>query len=195
MSHVSSAHSIRHIHYLLFKAAEVALVKADQDNGLRKLHIATVYVMSAFALEAYVNDICAVSIPDNVWSLIERKLSTTEKIKLLEAHIMLNADSSKEPFQLLKQLFRIRDELAHAKRQVLEVEEPHRNKKVLVMPRSDLDKYLDDILLARKLHKAVFDMATTLHNARKEKDTDEHPFEAGASTSFITITLTKITED
>jgi len=157
MGHVSSAHSIRQTHYLLFKAAEVALMKADQDDRLRDLHIATVYVMSAFALEAYVNDICAVSIPHKVWSLVERKLSTIEKIKLLEAHTMLKTDFSKEPFQLLKQLFRTRDELAHSKRQVLEVEPQNLNIQPLTMPRSNLDKCLDNILLARKLHTAVFD--------------------------------------
>jgi hypothetical protein len=194
MSHISSAHSIRHTHYLLFKAAEVALVKADQDDGLRALHIATAYVMSAFALEAYVNDICAVSIPYKTWNPVERKLSTIEKVKLLKAHTMLKADFSKEPFQLLKQLFRTRDELAHSKRQVLEVEPQNLNTQSLTMPCSNLDKCLDDILLARKLHTAVFDIATTLHNARTDRDNDEHPFQAGAFSNFITITLTKIDE-
>lgn len=192
MSHISTAFSIPHMHYVLFKAAEVALVKADEDKTLRSLHIATAYVMSAFALEAYVNDICAVSIQGKVWHLVERKLSTTEKIKLLEAHTALNADSSKEPFQLLKQLFRIRDELAHCKRQVLEAE-PHLSSDThkITMPRSATEKYLENIALAKKLHKAVFDMATLLHDARTKKDNDLHPFEAGAHSYLIPTVLTK----
>lgn len=195
MSHISSALSVRHTHYLLFKAAEVALVNADQDDRLRNLHIATAYVMSAFSLEAYVNDICAVSIPNKDWSLVERKLSTIEKIKLLKTYIILKTDFSKEPFQLLKQLFRIRDELAHSKRQVLEVDSKNLNIQPLTMPRSKLDECLDDVALARKLHTAVFNIATTLHNARMDKDTDEHPFQAGSSSHFIAITLTRIDKD
>ena len=191
MSQITSAYSIAHPHYLMYKAAEFALARADADEKLRSLHVATVYAMSAFALEAYVNDVCAVSIPEAVWGLVERRLSTAEKIKLLEAYIPFSTDPSREPFQLLKPLFRIRDELAHCKRQVVEVEPPALNAQPLVMPRAGLERHLDDVSLAKKLHKGVFDMITILHSARVEKDQEGHPFENAAASHFFEIKLTK----
>ncbi len=192
MSQITSAYSIAHPHYLMYKAAELALARADADEKLRSLHVATVYAMSAFALEAYVNDVCAVSIPEAVWGLVERRLNTAEKIKLLEAYIPFSTDPSREPFQLLKPLFRIRDELAHCKRQVVEVESQALNEQPLVMPRAGFERHLDDVSLAKKLHKGVFDMVTILHNARVDKDQEGHPFESVAASYFVTIKLTKV---
>lgn len=192
MSQITSAYSIAHPHYLMYKAAELALARADADEKLRSLHVATVYAMSAFALEAYVNDVCAVSIPEAVWGLVERRLNTAEKIKLLEAYIPFSTDPAREPFQLLKPLFRIRDELAHCKRQVVEVESQALNEQPLVLPRARFERHLDDVSLAKKLHKGVFDMVTILHNARVEKDQERHPFESTAASHFVTIKLTKV---
>lgn len=192
MSQITSAHSIAHPHYLMYKAAEFALARADVDEKLRSLHVATAYAMSAFALEAYVNDVCAVSIPEAVWGLVEKRLNTAEKIKLLEAYIPFSTDPSREPFQLLKPLFRIRDELAHCKRQVVEMESQALNEQPLVMPRAGFERRLDDVSLAKKLHKGVFDMVTILHNARVDKDQEVHPFESVAASHFFTIELTKV---
>lgn len=192
MSQITSAYSIAHPHYLMYKAAELALARAYADEKLRSLHAATVYAMSAFALEAYVNDVCAVSIPEAVWGLVERRLNTAEKIKLLETYIPFSPDPSREPFQLLKPLFQIRDELAHCKRQVVEVESSALNAQPLVMPRAGFERYLDDVSLAKKLHKGVFDMVTILHTARVNKDQEGHPFESAAASHFIEIKLTKV---
>lgn len=192
MSQITSAYSIAHPHYLMYKAAEFALARADAEEKLRPLHVATVYAMSAFALEAYVNDVCAVSIPEAVWGLVERRLNTAEKIKLLEAYIPFSTDPSREPFQLLKPLFRIRDELAHCKRQVVEVESPALCAQPLAMPRGGLEMHLDEVSLAKKLHKGVFDMVAILHSARVDKDQEGHPFLSTAASHFVAIKLTKV---
>lgn len=79
---VSSAYSVHHSYYLMYKAAELSILHAETDEERRKPYLLSAYAMIAFGVEAYVNEFCAVTIPDTLWSDVERKLSTVEKLKL-----------------------------------------------------------------------------------------------------------------
>lgn len=191
MSSVEEAYSVAHPHYMMYKSAELSLAYAARSPKHRSLHLLNVYVMIAFTLEAYVNDFCAVSIPHGLWNSVERKLSTSEKLKLVSACLKIPIDFSSPPFQETKEIFRIRDHFAHSKRRLRDISKNGLSETSLVSPKNELEEILVRMDLATKRYRSVYEMIGYLHSIRPEKDHNSHPLETGAFSTFITIVLTK----
>lgn len=194
MSHVTEASSVTHTYYLTYKSAELSLLQAARSNDQRMLHLVSAYVMIAFTLEAYVNDFCAVALADDLWTKMERKATTAEKVRALSKSLNIPVDFSSLPFQEVKPIFQIRDRIAHSKRDVRNSSPSELQSRPLAIPIGDLEKILRDLNLARRFHRAVYSMISQLHRARSDRDHDDHPLEAGAKSIHIGIQMRRTNE-
>ncbi len=104
-------------HSLLHSAAYVAL-KDGRERGLWS-DFMNCLVMSAFSLEAYLN--FAGEQIFSYWSHVER-LSVQDKLGLICGHLQIEMDFSKRPYQSIKQLWRFRNFMAHARTETVEEE-------------------------------------------------------------------------
>ena len=97
--------AIRHTaNYLL------SLAKASREGSLLNLQAASVFY--AFAFEAYLNHVGAEELP--FWAEIDR-ISYFKKLNVISKHLGLEADQGKPPFQIIRELFELRNMLAHGR--------------------------------------------------------------------------------
>ncbi|HLF85342.1 MAG TPA: hypothetical protein VI837_14305 [Blastocatellia bacterium] len=94
-------------------AANQALEHAEASERGRTYDCMSVILFCAFTLEAYFNHLGKEKF--QCWELIERRLGPKEKLLLLLDVIKHSIDESRRPFQTLKDIFRLRDALAHGK--------------------------------------------------------------------------------
>jgi hypothetical protein len=94
-------------------AARHALEHAEASEHGRTYDCMSVILFCAFTLEAYFNHLGKEKIRS--WVKIERKLGPKEKLALLLDVIKHSVDESRQPFQTLTEIFRLRDALAHGK--------------------------------------------------------------------------------
>jgi len=190
MSHVKEAYSVHHHHYTLYKSAELLIKHAANDSRQRGLYLRSAYVMLAFALEAYINDFCATSIPESLWPQMKKKFGTKEKLQMVIEHCLIAIDFSLRPFQDFKMLFDIRNELAHSGRSVTIVEADALNRIDFAKEKDRLESMFQDVPLASRLLESVFQMVDHLHLHRTNRDSDGHPFVVGANSFFVSVVLT-----
>lgn len=117
----------------LHRNARFALDLAEETAEARLYHYMNSIIMSAFALEAYINHLCAEELP--FWKEIER-LSPQKKLNIICSYLNFNLDKSQRPFQSFKQIFRIRNSLAHGR-----TETTHRNNEIELAGQTDFHKY------------------------------------------------------
>jgi hypothetical protein len=189
MSNIPSSYSVTLTYCITYKAAELSLEHAFKSEKYRALYLINVYVMSAFSLEAYLNDFCAVSLPSHLWKSLEKKLNPIEKINLLSSMLGFKIDFSRQPFQEVRNIFRLRDKFAHAKRNAREAIPEYIARNEFVFPEDDISAYLKDLDKAVKIHKTVYEVINFLHNLRKNKDYDRNPLDVGTRAVNISIGL------
>jgi|GEM_PF-6207324 len=78
-------------------------------------HCLAIGVLTAFALEGYLNH-AGVVLFENWNDSLERELRTTdEKLRHIAKELKMEIDRSTRPFQLMRTIFTFRDSIAHAK--------------------------------------------------------------------------------
>lgn len=190
---VIKAVSSEHSYYYLYKSAELSLQLFNSGTPKEPLHLASVFVMAAFAVEAYVNELCAKIVSAKLWDGIERKLSTVDKIRLLADQAHVDIDFSARPFQLLSEIFKARDTFAHAKlsewsmlRTGLEGV-PTLDSTM----RGPIETYLHDGSRAANYLNSAFEILRQLHVLFDVDSNDSHPLERGAKTNNIQIQMAR----
>ena len=76
------------------------------------MHSTTLHCFFAFTFEAYLNHVGAEEI--TFWEEIDR-ISYIAKLKVIESHLKLKNDHGKAPFQFIRELFSLRNMLAHGR--------------------------------------------------------------------------------
>lgn len=111
---------IRTYAYLLSGAkSEVASSQQPELSESEQLYKSiNSILLTAFFVEAYLNHVGAVKVRS--WNILEKKLSPKEKLEIISREIELKTDFSREPFQTFKQVFEIRNLLAHGKTENLQ---------------------------------------------------------------------------
>lgn len=104
-------------HSHLHSAAYVALQDGQERGQLS--YFMNSLVMSAFCLEAYLNFAGEEIFP--YWNHMER-LSVSDKLGVICAHLQIEVDFGKRPYQSLKQVWWFRDRMAHARTEIVEEE-------------------------------------------------------------------------
>lgn len=110
----------------LNNASSVLLNKshsADQPNedgiipGCRYTTMASL-IFTAFTFEAYLNHLGDGKI--KYWGIIEKKLNVTEKYELLAEECDIKIDKGANQYQILRDLFKFRNYLAHGKSVIIQ---------------------------------------------------------------------------
>lgn len=131
-------------------------------------------VFTAFTLEAYLNHI-GPKLFDN-WHDLER-LKPCEKLNTVLEKLQINTDYGKRPWQVMRVLFRFRNDIAHGKSEVVRT-----NSKVPIRKHSENDfgfvktkweKYCT-MANAQKAREDVENIVKTIHEAGKFEN--DHPF-------------------
>ena len=97
----------------LWHASNVLEALATEDPRGSTWKFMSALILSAFAWEAYLNQVGAQIDPQ--WNTVERKLSPKEKLKHIAKTIGKNIDLGASPYQEIKELHDLRDKLAHPK--------------------------------------------------------------------------------
>lgn len=87
-----------------------------REGSMLNLQAASVFL--AFTFEAYLNHVGEEEIP--FWNEIER-IPYDAKLRVLAKHLKLKIDRGQPPFQLIGELFKLRNSLAHGRTQVIDV--------------------------------------------------------------------------
>jgi hypothetical protein len=96
----------------LFHTASFLLHRAKEEPEGSVLNLQGASVFYAFAFEAYLNHVGAEEI--TFWDEIDR-MSYAKKLRIIEKHLNLTVDHGAHPFQVIQELFDLRNTLAHAR--------------------------------------------------------------------------------
>lgn len=89
------------------------LLKQGQENPNGSKHqFRASLIFTAFTLEAFLNHAGSHLYPH--WDYLEC-LSPKKKLDLITEHLSIKCDASKAPWQIINELFRFRNEIAHGK--------------------------------------------------------------------------------
>ncbi len=144
-------------HSELYSIAQVALVDG-REHQYRGHHV-TAIVMTAFALEAYLNFLGERVFP--FWSEIER-IPVENKMKTLCARLGVTLDFGRRPHQSIKLLWKIRNSLAHARTESLSVEHEGFPEDNPDYPETQWERYCD-ASTATQLAEDVREVCDALH--------------------------------
>ena len=92
-----------------------ALEEARENEKGSYFNLMVTLVFSAFTIEAYLNHLGTKVIP--FWSTIERSLSPSKKLEIIAVQLAKPIDYGRRPFQSFKSIFRLRDFLAHGRKE------------------------------------------------------------------------------
>lgn len=104
-------------HPTLSNGAYFMLHMAEEQEIGRFYYLISSLMLSAFAIESYLNYIGEKHIAS--WKEIER-MGPIDKIKEIGAISMIDMDWGKRPYQTIISLFKFRNDLAHAKPKILQ---------------------------------------------------------------------------
>ena len=97
------------------------LLKNGIDNEMGSYHqFMASLVFTAFSLEAYLNHIGPKIF--KCWSDLER-LGPKEKLNVISDHLGVDIDYGQRPWQIMKQLFGFRNDIAHGKSVTIKISE------------------------------------------------------------------------
>jgi len=97
--------ALRHTGWHLLDSAE-----KKREGSLLNLQAAAVFF--AFSFEAYLNHVGAEEL--SYWDEIDR-ISYRNKLRVIEKHLKLTLDYGRQPFQTIRELFDLRNSLAHGR--------------------------------------------------------------------------------
>ena len=115
----------------LWRTSYALLVKGQNELKMSAHQFRASLVFSAFTLEAYLNHIGSKIF--TCWKDLER-LSPKEKLNVIAERLNVDVNYGKKPWQIMKELFQFRNDIAHGKN-------------IKVKPENEiipLEKYLDD---------------------------------------------------
>lgn len=98
----------------IFHTAWHLLDMSERHEEGRLLNLQAATVFFAFSFEAYLNHVGKEEF--TFWEEIDR-ISHAAKLEILSKHLGFAKDKSKAPFQIISELFKLRDALAHGKTQ------------------------------------------------------------------------------
>jgi hypothetical protein len=101
-------------HAYLYTSATLALDLAEKGHEDEYFHTQSVLLYCAFALEALLNEIGAKALK-SIWPELERSMTPESKLSLLCWHLGISLDASRRPMQSVKTIFKLRNEMVHAK--------------------------------------------------------------------------------
>ena len=164
------------------------LLKKGQDERLGSKHqFMASLVFTAFALEAYLNHVGAKLFKS--WNDLER-LGPKEKLNVIAERVGLDTDHGTRPWQVMKDLFGFRNDIAHGKTtQIVTREEvpfhKYKEESVPVFAATKWEKYCTQ----RNAERAREDVEAIVHAIHSASGIqDEHPFVQGlqiGSTSLV----------
>lgn len=102
--------ALRHTAWHLIETA-----KSHKEGSLLNLQAAAVFY--AFAFEAYLNHVGAEEI--TFWEEIDR-ISYKKKLTVIAKQLNLSIDYGKQPFKVIKELFELRNALAHGRTRIID---------------------------------------------------------------------------
>lgn len=100
----------------LFHASYVMLEITSEITEGQYYTIMSSILFSAFSFEAYLNHLGSKRIP--FWDEIE-SIRVLDKYNVLAKQFSINPDYGRKPYQILKELFKFRNSLAHGKSKIL----------------------------------------------------------------------------
>ena len=98
----------------IFHTAWHLLDMSERHEEGRLLNLQAATVFFAFSFEAYLNHVGAEEL--TFWEEVDR-ISHAAKLEVLSKHLGFAKDKSKPPFQMISELFKLRDALAHGRTQ------------------------------------------------------------------------------
>lgn len=194
-SRAKSAEVIEHGYHYMYSAATLSMRLYDESEPREPLHLANVYVMCAFALEAYVNELCELSLPARLWNTVERRATTMDKLTFVESFWHTQFDYSSLPFQLVKEIFRVRDAFAHARRTALPALEDRDGEQIVLRPRAPIETYLGDSRKAKSFLSCVYELMGYLDRYNPSRRRRTHPMESAAVSTYISLELVPLPVD
>jgi len=100
--------------YVFCRAAAQRALRHAQENERGSFYFFMMAgVFAAFTVEAFLNHIGGMHL--HSWAEIERRLGPREKLRLLAEVRGWSIDLGRRPFQTLRDVFRLRDALAHGR--------------------------------------------------------------------------------
>lgn len=151
----------------MWHASWCLLEKGIEDEKGSFYQFMASLVFTAFTLEAYLNHIGEIVF--KCWADLER-LGPKEKLNILADHLGVKIDSSVRPWQVMKELYGFRNDIAHGKSHVLEhqkvmpLQEHHREHIFGLLPtrwekyctRNNAERARTDVeTIVRLLHEAA----------------------------------------
>jgi hypothetical protein len=152
----------------LFHTAWHLLDSAEKRAEGRLLDLQAAAVFFAFSFEAYLNHVGAEEIP--FWEDIER-ISHKDKLSALSKHLGFIVDKSKAPFKTVKELFELRNGLAHGrtqrlKKRVVSKTQPAHDEAWRILPSEKLT-----ITEIRRFHDDISAAIEAIDEKRPKPDT------------------------
>ena len=145
--------------------------------------------MTAFALEAYVNELCELSLPTRLWRVIERRANTVEKLAVIEVHWHTQFDYSTSPFQFVREIFRVRDTFAHARQAKVPALGFLDGVQTVLRPTAPIEALLKDADKARSFLGCVYELMGHLDRFNPSKNDRTHPMNSPAVSTWISLRL------
>lgn len=155
-------------------------IAKEVTEGKFYLYMSSI-VLSAFTIEAYLNHVGKKLIP--YWNEIE-SIRITDKLTVICKHVGVEPDNGSRPFQVLTDLFKFRNALAHGKSKIEKItKEVDADDKISDhTPREHWEKFCNEGN-AMKVREDVKEIIQIIHDA---SGIDGSPFISGITVSGIT---------
>jgi len=165
-----------HTYCELWWTAHSMLMQGRSEEDTSHSQFMGSLVFTAFSLEAFLNHIGPKLF--QCWSDLER-LGPKEKLNVLAEKLGVTVDYGKRPWQIIKNLFEFRNDLAHGKSiKVLEenvVTLSRYNHRSIVLARTRWEKFCTH----ENAERAREDVEKIVHTLSEASGLEEHPFIGG----------------
>lgn len=154
----------------LHNAADWALEQAQKDEEGRFYNCMSANLMLAFCVEAYLNHVCEKLLP--FWNEeMKKDLRMESKLRIVASYLKIGLDYSKRPFQSLKDIWKFRNLVVHAKTEKI------REKKIQTMRKNSFPQTTKpwwekqcNLRVTAKWFKDTESIITNLHKAQGIED-------------------------
>jgi len=170
----------------LWTASYFHLIKGQEDREGCFYHFMASLTFTAFTLEAYLNHI-GIKVFKS-WENLE-SLSPLSKLNIIAEKLEIDINFGRRPWQVMKNLFRFRNEIAHGKSEIIKVskvmsERKHQKEEFNGFEPTSWEKFCTENN-ALKARKDVEEIVHSLYKAGNFED--DFPFTHGMETGSITL--------